>query len=405
MNYQRVIARKIQSGGTKGMSTPITRLAIISIGLGLAVMLISVSILEGFQNAVRDKVAGFHSDIQVSNYDFNDSYELPPIDADSAEIAKINALEGVSNANTFALKGGILKQEDLIHGVVLKGVDKNFQWGHFKDWMIKGDTLNLQTETRSREILISEKIANQLLLDTGDRVLMYFIQEPPRLDKFTVGGIYKSGFGEFDERFIIGDIRKIQKLNKWEDYQAAGIEVWLEDNTQPIEIKKKLQLQLDYNLKVKTVKDRFPFIMEWLELLDTNIYFILTLMVLISGITMIATLLILILERTTMIGTLKALGSSNASIQKIFLYISIQLISKGLLFGNLFGLGLLFLQRHFQFIPLDPDSYYVSTVPVMFNWPVIVALNLSTLILIALMLLWPTFIISRIQPVKALRFD
>jgi lipoprotein-releasing system permease protein len=404
-SFERYIAQRIHTEGKKGFSTPITKLSIISIGLGLAVMIISVAILGGFQKAVRNNVAGFHSDIQVSNFDFNQSYELPPIDADLGQMKLIMDEKEVQNANPFAYKGGILKVEGLIHGVVLKGVDKRYSWKRFNDWIIKGDTLDLTGKKRSRDILISQHISNKLHLDTGDQVIMYFIQEPPRIDKFTVKGVYHSGFTEFDSRFIIGDIRKIQKLNKWNEDQAAGIEICLKKDADADQVKRNLQKKLDYSLKIKTIQDRYPFIMEWLGLLDTNIYFILGLMVLISGITMIATLLILILERTTMIGTLKALGANNASIQKVFMYISVNLILKGLLWGNILALGLLALQYFFEFIPLNSESYYVDTVPVAFNWIAIAVLNISTILLISLMLLWPSFIISRIRPVKALRFD
>lgn len=405
MKYERSLARRIQREGKSGFSRPIMRLSVMSISLGLAVMLISVSILEGFQRGVREKVAGFHADIQVSNFDFNDSYELPPIYADSTVLSSIEEKEHVNNTNVFALKGGILKTDNLIHGVVLKGIDKKFHWEIFNQWIIKGDTLDLHTKKRSRDILISKVVADKLLLDTGDQVIMYFIQKPPRVDKFTIRGIYHSGFVEFDSRFVIGDIRKIQKLNKWDSNQAAGIEVWLDDPDQMASVKKKLQKELDYSWKIKTVVDRFPFIMEWLELLDTNIYFILILMILISGITMISTLLIMILERTTMIGVLKSLGASNSSIQKIFIYISMHLISRGLIYGNLIALSLLGLQYFFEIIPLDPGSYYIDSVPVVFNVYVIAILNIATIALIGIMLLWPSFIVSKIRPIKALRFD
>lgn len=405
MNYEFFISKRISKGNKKAFSKPIINLAILSVSLGLALMLISISVVTGFQSAVKDKVAGFHSHIQISKFDFNESYELPPISLDSAEINEIKQMQGVKSISPFALKGGIIKTDDYIHGIVFKGIDKEFNWRKFNDWIIKGDTLDLNSDKTKKDILISKKIANKLELDTGMSFLVYFIQKPPRVDKYTIKGIYQSGFEEYDDRFIFGDIRKIKKLNKWEDNQVAGYEIMLDSYDNIDQRTADIYKKIDYDLKAKSINARFPFIMEWLDLLDTNVYFIIGLMIIISGITMIATLLILILERTNMIGILKALGARNKEIQKIFIYQSLNIIIKGLIFGNLFGIGFILLQHFFEIIPLNPETYYVTTVPVDFNIIYILLLNLGVIALITFMMLWPSMIISRIKPVKAIKFS
>jgi lipoprotein-releasing system permease protein len=314
-------------------------------------------------------------------------------------------MPNIESISPFALKGGIIKTDDFIHGVVFKGVDKNFNWKTFDDYLIKGEILQLNDSSTQKEVIISKLIADKLQLDTGMSIVIYFIQEPPRLDKFKIRGIYQSGFEDFDDRFVFADIKKIQQLNKWDSDDYAGYEIMLSEYENIENITTQVYRELPYDLKAKNVKDRFPFIMEWLGLLDTNVYFIIGLMIIISGITMISTLLILILERTNMIGILKAVGMPEKSIRKIFIYQAVNIILKGLFFGNLIGLGLLALQYYLEFIPLNPETYYLNTVPVVFNWLYFVILNIGTIVLVSFMMLWPSTIISRIKPIKAIKFN
>jgi len=405
VNYELFISKRISKGEKKGFSKPIINLAVLSISLGLSLMLISASVVIGFQKAVKQKVAAFHSHIQISKFDFNDSYELPPITMDTAVYNSIKEIPNVESISPFALKGGIIKTDDYIHGIVFKGVDKNFNWKTFNDYLIKGEILQLNDSSTQKEVIISKLIADKLQLDTGMSIVIYFIQEPPRLDKFKIKGIYQSGFEDFDDRYVFADIKKIQQLNKWDLDNYAGFEIMLSKYDNIENTTTQVYRELPYDLKAKNVKDRFPFIMEWLGLLDTNVYFIIGLMIIISGITMISTLLILILERTNMIGILKAVGMPEKSIRKIFIYQAVNIILKGLFFGNLIGLGLLAFQYYFEFIPLNPETYYLNTVPVVFNWLYFVILNIGTIVLVSFMMLWPSTIISKIKPIKAIKFN
>lgn len=405
LNLELYISQKILSKDKSNFSRPVIRLAILSIALGLSVMILSVSIVVGFQKSVRQKVSGFDAHIQISGFSNNESYEQPPISKEQDFISAIQDIDGVRNIQAYAQKGGILKANKIIQGVMMKGVGSDYDWSDIQQWLIKGRTPQYSDSSRSTDIVISQSIARKLQIDIGDGALMYFIQEPPRVRKFNVVGIYHSGLEEFDSRYIVGDIRQIQKLNKWSDNQIAGFEVMINDYSEMESITGQVNDAIGYDLIAKNIRQRYPFIMDWLNLLDTNVYFILGLMVLISGITMMGTILILILEKTNMIGILKALGSTNKSIRKIFLFNALHLIGRGLILGNIFGIGLAALQYYFKLIPLDPDTYYMDSIPIYLNVWYILALNLGTIFITALMMLWPSHIISRISPIKALRFD
>jgi lipoprotein-releasing system permease protein len=405
MNFEIFISKKLFRSDSGGFSTPVIRLAMLSIALGVATMILSIAVAQGFQKAVKAKVAGFEGHIRISNFDYNNSYELSPIADDGSLQNKIRRIQGVKSISGFAIKGGIIKANETIEGIMLKGVGENYNHGFFDECITEGHFPAINDSTRSKEVLISSTLASRLSLKTGDKFLIYFVQDPPRIRKFTVCGIYNSGFSEFDSKFIIGDIKQIRRLNKWDDEQYSGFEVMLDNFNDIDKINRQIYNEIDYNIKSETLMQRYPMIMDWLGLLDTNVYFIIGLMILISGITIISTLLILILEKTNFIGILKAMGTTTASIRRIFIYRSAGLILKGLVAGNIIGLGLAFLQDRFHIIPLDPESYYMNTVPVAINIPLIVVLNAVTLAVTLIMLLWPSSIISKISPVKAIRFE
>lgn len=405
MNLELYISKKILSKDKDNFSRPVIRLAILSIALGLSVMILSVSIVIGFQKAVRQKVSGFDAHIQISGFSNNKSYEQSSIKRNQDFTPLISSIDGVKNIQIYAQKGGILKANNTIQGVMIKGVGSDYDWSNIHQWLIDGQVPHYNDSTRSKDIIISKTIATKLQLKLGDGVLMYFIQEPPRIRKFYISGIYHSGLEEFDSRYIIGDIRQIQKLNKWTNNEVAGFEVMIDNYDDLERLTAEVNDIIGYNLIAKNIRQRYPFIMDWLNLLDTNVYFILGLMVLISGITMMGTILILILEKTNMIGTLKALGATNKSIRKIFIFNALYLIGRGLILGNLIGIGLAGIQYYFKVIPLDPDTYYMDTIPIYFNLGYLLILNLGTILITALMMLWPSHIISTISPIKALRFD
>jgi len=405
LNLELYISKKILSKDKSNFSRPVIRLAILSIALGLSVMILSVSIVVGFQKAVRQKVSGFDAHIQISGFSNNKSYEQASIDRNQEFLPKIASIDGVKNIQVYAQKGGILKANKTIQGVMMKGVGSDYDWGDMQNWLIAGEVPHYQDSSRSKDIIISKNIANKLNVSVGDGVLMYIIQDPPRVRKFNIKGIYHSGLEEFDSRFILGDIQQIQKLNKWDRNQIAGFEVMIDDYDQLERITAEINDEIGYDLIAKNIRQRYPFIMDWLNLLDTNVYFILGLMVLISGITMMGTILILILEKTNMIGTMKALGATNRSIRKIFIFNALYLIGRGLILGNIIGIGLASIQYFFKVIPLDADTYYMDTIPIYFNFSYLIMLNLGTIFVTAMMMLWPSHIISKISPIKALRFD
>jgi lipoprotein-releasing system permease protein len=331
--------------------------------------------------------------------------ELPPIDRNDSLENIIKNHNGIKSISAFAYKGGIIKASGIVQGCVFKGVDEKYDWHNFKPWIVSGRIISLSDSLKSKEVIISKSIANKLQLGIDSSFLLYFMQDPPRIRKFTIVGIYESGFSDFDNKFIYGDIKQIQKLNKWKNNEIAGYEVILDDFDDMESQTNWIYDEIDYNLKAMNINQRYPFIMDWLNLLDTNVYFILGLMIMISGIGMIATLLILILEKTKFIGTMMAMGATNKSIRKIFIYHSLHLSFRGLLLGNTLGIGLALIQYYFKIIPLDASTYYMNAIPININPLYIISLNIGVIIIIAIMMLWPSRIISNITPVKALRHE
>jgi lipoprotein-releasing system permease protein len=406
LNFEYFISRRIRSKEGSSFSRPIVRVSITGIALGLAVMLISVAILQGFQTQVRDKVSGFGGHIQISGFDSNNSYEPTPIDKRDARIDQLKQLPGVLNVQEFGLKAGIVKTNSQIEGVVLKGVTDNYDWRFLSDRMVTGKIPANQGNTAGNEILISEKIAVLLGFKPGDDLRMYFIiDNVARGRKFRISGIYNTGLAEFDEMYVFGDIEHIRKLNGWDDNLVSGIEVNIIDFAQLNPMADKVYQIIGYKLNTQTIKQLYPQIFDWIEIQDLNVIIILILMALVSGITMISTLLILILEHTRDIGLLKALGASNAGIRRIFIYTSVNITFFGLLWGNAAALILIFLQKTYGFIPLPADSYFVSSVPVFIDIPAIVLINFTTILVCTLMMLLPSLVIRYISPVKAIRFE
>ncbi len=405
MNFEFFISRRFLKENKKKFSQTALNLSVLSIALGLAVMILSVSIVTGFQKSIREKIAAFEGHIQISQYDYNNSMELSPIQRDIKAESTIKNHTGIKSISSFAYKGGIIKSNGLIQGCVLKGVDTDYDWDAFKDWIIEGSLPQLNDSTRSNDVIISKVIANKLGIKINDDFIVYFMQDPPRVRKFKAVALYESGFPDFDNKFIIGDLKQIQRLNKWDKNQIAGYEVMLDNFDDMDKQTKWIYNEIDYNLKALNLNQRYPFIMDWLNLLDTNVYFILGLMIIISGIGMVATLLILILEKTKFIGSLKAMGAKDSSIRKIFIYHSIYLSIRGLLLGNIIGIGLAAIQYYYKLIPLDASTYYMNAVPINLNLVYIILLNVGVLLIISIIMWAPSHIISKITPIKALRYE
>ena len=410
MKFEVFIAQRIiQSKRYKSsVSSPIIKIAILSIALGIIMMLVSLSTGLGLQYKIRDKIVGFNGHINIKHYKNNTPVSLFPIkDADSI----LQDLENVSNIQHLqkvATKAGIIRTEKSFEGVIYKGVDNNYNWNFFKEYLVEG-TFPQITDTYSKEVLISETVANRLLLKVGDKIETFFINQKngklPNRRIFTVSGIYNSGFDEFDKNLIIGDLKQVQKLNKWSKDQVGGIEVFL-NNFDDISLKtSEIYHNTDTHTDVRNIYYENPNLFEWLRLFDTNIYIIIGVMIVVAGISMITTLLVLILEKTQFIGILKTLGSNNISVRKVFLYLASNIILKGLLWGNILGIGILLVQKYFGIITLDPSTYYVKTAPVYLNPLHVLYLNVGTLFLCIIMMIIPSIIITKISPAKTVQFS
>jgi len=405
LNFEFFIFKRIiLSKNSENFSKPAVKIAILSIALGLAVMIISVAIVKGFQNQVSEKVIGFGSHIRITKYDENTSFESKPIEKNQAFYPDFYHYPGIRHVQVFATKAGIVKTDEDIQGVVLKGIGSDYDWTFFNDKIIAGRALKIQDTIKSNDVLISKILATRLKLQLNDKLSMYFIQDPPRMRKFNIVGIYETGLEEFDKMYVMCDIAHVQKLNDWNNHQVAGFEILINDFDDLDQIGKYVYDQIDYTLNSQTIKQLNPQIFDWLELQNINVIIILALMVLVAGMNMISTLLILILERTNMIGILKALGTHNWSIRKIFLYNAAYLIGKGLLWGNVIGIGMCIVQKYTGFLKLSQESYYVSVIPIDFSLTNILIINLGTFGISILMLLIPSYVISKISPVKSIRF-
>lgn len=405
MNLPLFIAKRITFNSKRTFSKLIVRIAILGIMLGLAVMILAVAIVKGFKSEIREKVRGFSGDIQIAKLDLNTSYENTPFSISDSEFKKISTSPGISFIQPFATKAGIINAGDEAEGVVLKGVDKTYNWEYFKKILVAGKVIDFSDPVKSRsQILISKFTADRLNLKVGDDFLMYFIENSLRKRKFEITGIYNLGVEEVDKIFVIGDLELIRSLNKWEPSQVGGYELRVNDFNDLDIIENKVYEDLGVELKSYTVKEYYPAIFEWLSLLDVNTQVILILMMAVAVINMISALLIMILERTNMIGILKALGSSNWNVRKIFLYNATYLIGLGLLSGNILGIGLGLFQHYTHFFTLDQASYYMSFVPVQLDVQDILLLNAGTLLISLMVLLIPSLLVTRISPLKAIRF-
>ncbi len=414
MRYELFVARRIIKGGLPGkrLSGPVIKVAVLGIILGMVVMIISMATGLGFKRQIRDKIIGFGSHIQVLSYDFNQSYETFPIDANDSLSVLFDETPGVKHVQRFVTKPGLLKSPDVIHGIVLKGVDGGFDWSFFKSILQEGSLPNYNDTLTSNQIVISQDVARMMKLKVGDSVRMYFIQNQIRARKFEVAAIFNSHFPEFDNLFVLADIRHLQQLNGWSSSQISGYEILIDDFDHIDDITSEINyvtsafISADGSmLRTRSVVQMQPQIFGWLDLLDTNIIVILILILAVAGLNMISGLLILILERTNMIGVLKAMGSNNGSVRRVFVYLSVYIIGKGLLWGNIVGVALCILQSRFGIFTLDPANYYLDTVPVYLNPLHLLLLNVGVIIVTSLMLIAPSYLVTRITPVKAIRFN
>ncbi|MCM8568061.1 FtsX-like permease family protein [Gramella jeungdoensis] len=410
MNFEYFVVKRLIS--TKkyksSISAPIIKIAITAIAIGVIMMLVSFATGLGLQEKIRDKIAAFNGHINISSYDNNSSkVSLIPVSTNQDFYPEFNTVEGIEHVQAVATKFAVIRTETDFEGVIVKGVGDDYKWDFFKDFITRGRLPDFSSGLND-EILISEYLANRLQVKVGDKLPTYFLREDserPIVRGFEITGIYDSGFQEFDELYLIADIRHIQRINKWEDDEVGNFEVFVDDFDDLDRKGNEVYENTGSFLDTQTISQKYYSIFEWLSLFDFNIALIIGIMILVAGINMITALLVLILERTQMIGILKALGAGDWSIRKIFLYNAAYLIILGLFWGNLIGVGLLALQKYFKLVPLDPRTYYVTEVPIYLHWDYILFVNVGTLILCMIMLLIPSIIISKISPVKAIKFE
>jgi len=414
LNTEFFIAKRLtfDKETKQSISRPIIKICIFGISLGLAVMIVSIAVVVGFKNEIRNKIIGFGSHIQIVNYDSNTSYETAPISKNHSFYPSLDSIDGIKHIQVFATKPGIIKTRQDIQGAIVKGVDSDFDWSFFNDNLIEGKSFTVNDSIKTNEVIISKFLSLSLKLNVGDKFIMFFIDNKPRPRSFTVSGIYETSLEEFDKQFILADIGHIKKLNSWKNDEISGFEVLI-DNFRDIDYMTFIVNNIIGNifskdgstLRVINIKQKYPQIFDWLELIDKNVWIILGLMLVVAIFNMISGLLILILDRTNMIGILKAIGTENKSIKSIFFYQSAFLLIKALFWGNFIGLGICWLQYYFKILKLDQSSYFIDYVPISFNFIYIILLNFGTLAITMVILLLPAHIISNISPVRTIKFN
>lgn len=408
LRLERLISSRMltQTEESGRMSRPIVRVAVIGIAIGIAVMILTLAVVTGFQNDIRRKVTGFGAHIQITPYDSNESFETDSMNRFQTSIEMVKRIPGIHHVQVFATKAGIMKSKEQLLGVVLKGVDRDFDWDFFRKNLVKGNILTL-ADTSSDRVLISEFMAKKMNLEVGKKFNTFFISgERTRPRSFRVEGIYNTGLTEgFDDRFVVCDIRQVQALNNWDSATIAGYEVLIDDYKKLIPLTEEVNETIDYNMNAINIRDATPTIFSWLDVLDTNALVIIVLMLFVSMINMVSALLIMIIDRTNMIGVLKAMGATNWRVMRIFVSNGARLIATGVVLGNIIGLGLCYLQDSTGFVKLDESSYYVPVVPIEIVWRDMLLLNSFTIIICCLTLWIPVMLVSRITPVKAIRFS
>ena len=414
MSLSLFIARRIyrESDGGKQVSRPAVLIAMAGIAIGLAVMIIAVAVVIGFKSEVRNKVIGFGSHIQITNLDAVSSYETHPIAVGDSMMTALADYPEISHVQRFSTKPGMIKTDDAFQGMVLKGVGPEFDPHFIKEYLVEGEIPVFSDSVSTNQVLISKALATKMKLKLGDKIYTYYIQDDIRARRLTIAGIYQTNFSEYDNLFLLTDLNLVNRLNGWQPEQVTGVELQVKDYDRLEDITYEIATDIDNRQDdlggvyyVRNIEQLNPQIFAWLDLLDLNVWVILILMIGVAGFTMISGLLIIILERTNMIGILKALGENNTSIRKIFLYISFFLIGKGMIWGNVIGIVLCLVQSYFRVVKLDPSVYYLDAVPIDLTVFSIVLLNIGTLAAAMLMMLGPSYLITKIHPAKSIRFE
>lgn len=410
MNFEKFVAKRLHTEKNlqHSISKPILKMAIAAVSLSITVMILAIATGKGLQEKISAKVTGFTSDIQVSVLDLNQALGASPLLADSILLNSLHQIDGVAHIQKHITKNALIKTETEFEGVVLKGVDEYYDWNFIQSHIIDGIIPEFNPDKKSSEVVISKRLAQKLNLKIQDKALFYFQgkkSNQPLIRKFTISGIYETGIEMFDEVYILADLKHLQKINHWSKDQCSALEIQVQDNYAVNTVYKMVEMISPYDTRVNSTKELYPQIFDWIKLFDLNILIILLIMILVASINMISSLLIIILERTKMIGLMKALGAVNISIKKIFLYHSFYLLRRGLLIGNGIGLTFLGIQHFFAPIQLDPNHYYVKELPVILsleNWFLI---NIMSIFICMLILVVPALLIQKVEPIRALRYE
>jgi len=412
LNLSYFISKRIAREQKEGFSSTIHKIAVASIAIGLAAAIIAFLIMMGFQETVRNKIYSFSGHLTITRFTMNNSTEEQPIDYRIALYDQPQNFSYIRHVQEYAHKTGLIKTEGDVLGVIIKGVGKRFDTTSFATNILEGRFIHFPDSGYASEVVISNVIAAKLKAKINDKIIVHFFQNPPRFRRLTVVGIYETNLSEyFDSRVIIGDLRLIQRLNDWSDEYAGGLEIFVSNPNNIKQAQASLEEWLDQDLEknfdknVESISDKFMNVFEWLNLLSRQVNILLVIILGVVCLNMVSIVLILVMERTQMIGMLKALGSGNRLIRSVFIYQGINLIVKGLFWGNLVGLGFCFIQDKYKLIGLNPHDYYMSFVPISWHWEVVVFLNVLILLIVTVVLLLPTMIISKISPIKAIRFD
>ncbi len=406
MNPSYFISKRISGGHQEGFSSTIHKIAVISIAIGLAASIVSFLIMKGFQETVKEKIYSFSGHILITKFSMNNSTEEQPMDYKIDLYNNQQEYPFIRRIQEFATKVGVVKTDEEALGVLLKGVGRSFDVASFEKNLVKGEFIQFLDSGYASQVVISKTIATKLQKDVGDEIIIHFFQNPPRFRRLKIVGVYETNLSEyFDSRFVITDIRLIQRLNDWPDSVAGGLEVFVANPERIDDAGIAIGEMMDYDLNIERVSDRFIQVFEWLELLSRQVNILLGIILTVVCVNMISIVLILVMERTQMIGMLKALGATSAFIRSIFVYNGVNLILKGLFLGNLLGLGLCYIQYKFKLIELNPRDYYMSVVPISWHWEIVALLNIITLAIVTVILVLPTMAISRIMPIRAIRFD
>lgn len=405
MNFPYFISKRITKESNSSFASVISRLAVISVSVGLAAMILSFFILGGFQQTIKDKIYNFKGHLEITKYNLGNSLDQKSVSTNSLFYQSKDDFDFIDHVQSFAFKAGLIKTKEDVEGVVFKGIGVEFDTARFHESMIAGRSVRFDSASYSKEIIISKHTATKLRLKVDDKLMLHFVQNPPRFRQLTVVGLYETGLEEFDKSIVMGDLKLIQRLNNWENDQVGGFEVFINDELEIKQAEEFLYDKIDSDLYVDKTDDKYSQIFDWLGLLDQNVTVFLGLILFVACINMVSILLILILERTYMIGVLQALGASKSQIRKVFILNGMILIGKGLFYGNCIALVIAFIQDQFHLIPLDATNYYMYYVPILWDMTSLITLNILTFLVVTITLFIPMTVVSHIKPIAAIRFS